>query len=84
MESAIFYIEVKKKLCKKKVYLPTYPNYFGDVIGNKTFPFFGLKKFVLYMAKISGERLQDHWSSSRVFTVKLVGSKHLGTSTSFL
>ena len=45
MESAKFYMEVKKNFVKKKVFLPTYPNYFGDVTGNKTFRFFGLTFF---------------------------------------
>ena len=41
MESAKLYMEVKKNFVKKKrVFLPTYPNYFGDVTGNKTFLFF--------------------------------------------
>ena len=39
-----------------------------------TIYFLGFVCFVLYLAKISGERLQDHWSSGiSVFTIKLVG-----------
>ena len=38
-------------------------NYFADLnqIFYESFP--GFVCFVLYLAKISGERLQDHWSS---------------------
>ena len=36
-------MEVKKNFVKKKkVFLPIYPNYFGDVTGNKTFLFLAL------------------------------------------
>ena len=34
-----------------------------------TIYFPGFVCFVLYKAKISGERLQDHWSSGCVYTV---------------
>ena len=30
----------------------------------------GFVCFVLYLAKISGERLQDHWSSGLIFALK--------------
>ena len=35
-----------------------------------TIYFPGFVCFVLYLAKISGERLQDHWSSGILFVVK--------------
>ena len=35
-----------------------------------TIYFPGFACFVLYLDKISGERLQDHWSSGRDFSVK--------------
>ena len=44
----------------------------------------GFVCFVLYLAKISGERLQDHWSSGlRVFTIYGPGG-HLGHVTSIM
>ena len=40
-----------------------------------TIYFPGFVCFVLYLAKISGERLQDHWSSG--CWLLLVGSEHI-------
>ena len=37
-----------------------------------TIYFPGFVCFVLYLAKISGERLQDHWSSGFYFFLKIV------------
>ena len=34
-----------------------------------TIYFSGFVSFVLYLAKLSDERLQDHWSSGSVFAV---------------
>ena len=39
-----------------------------------TIYFPGFVCFVLYLAKISGERLQDHWSSGLVFVCVKVAS----------
>ena len=36
-----------------------------------TIYFPGFVCFVLYLDKISGERLQDHWSSGHIFLLKL-------------
>ena len=44
-----------------------------------TIYFPGFVCFVLYLAKISGERLQDHWSSGSFFPVKcfIISAQHL-------
>ena len=46
----------------------------------------GFLCFVLYLAKISGERLQDHWSSgcwtwSEILTTRLIKALSLGCLT---
>ena len=41
-----------------------------------TIYFPGFVCFVLYLAKISGERLQDHWSSGIIFALKSIGVDH--------
>ena len=43
-----------------------------------TIYFPGFVCFVLYLAKISGERLQDHWSSGFRFTVVVIPGKYSG------
>ena len=48
---------------------------FSEIIEEYIFP--GFVCFVLYLAKISGERLQDHWSSGFISTLVpllLIGS----------
>ena len=46
-----------------------------------TIYFPGFVCFVLYLAKISGERLQDHWSSGygQMMTFKMAHSNFLST-----
>ena len=45
-----------------------------------TIYFPGFVCFVLYLAKISGERLQDHWSSGLTFIYNFVHSLPLHVS----
>ena len=49
-----------------------------------TIYFPGFVCFVLYLAKISGERLQDHWSSGFIYFLLLFRLRHCGMLGEFL